>query len=108
MAKVNKSFKDHKVIDDLDINFYPGEIFCLLGHNGAGKSTTINLLTGLLTPSSGRISIMGMQYPYDVDEIRKNIGLCLQYNVLYDNLTIEEHLRFYYKIKNETDVQMEQ
>jgi len=43
---------------------------------------------------------LGLKYPDNVDEIRKNIGLCLQYNVLYDNLTIEEHLRFYYKIKN--------
>ena len=41
-----------------------------------------------------------MNYFDNIDEIRKNIGLCLQYNVLYDNLTVEEHLMFYYKIKN--------
>lgn len=41
-----------------------------------------------------------MKYPGEVEEIRKNIGLCLQYNVLYDNLSIEDHLKFYYKIKN--------
>ena len=40
-----------------------------------------------------------MRYPEDVDEIRKNIGLCLQYNVLYDSLTVEDHLRFYFRIK---------
>jgi ATP-binding cassette, subfamily A (ABC1), member 3 len=75
----------------------------LLGHNGAGKSTTINLLTGLLSSNSGAIEIMGRTFPDDTDEIRKNIGLCLQYNVLYDDLTIEEHLQYYYRIKNISD-----
>ena len=74
-----------------------------MGHNGAGKSTTINLLTGLLEVTSGNIDVLGLSYPNDVDEIRKDIGLCLQYNVLYDNLTIEDHLRYYYRVKNEDD-----
>lgn len=79
----------------------------MLGHNGAGKSTTINLLTGLLTPTEGSVEIMGMNYFENIDEIRKNIGLCLQYNVLYDNLTVEEHLMFYYKIKKSNDDNMD-
>ena len=81
------------------MKFYSSEIFCLLGHNGAGKSTTINLLTGLLKPNEGLIEILGMNYRYNLEQIRKNIGLCLQYNVLYDDLTIEDHLRFYARIK---------
>jgi ABC-type multidrug transport system ATPase subunit len=52
---VSKYFGEKKVIDNLSINFYESEIFCLLGHNGAGKSTTINLLTGLLSSNSGII-----------------------------------------------------
>ena len=94
-----KSFGKKKVIDDLSVNFYGGEIFCLLGHNGAGKSTTINLLTGLLQATSGNIDILGLSYPNDLDKIRQNIGLCLQYNVLYDHLTVEDHIRFYYRVK---------
>jgi ABC-type multidrug transport system ATPase subunit len=54
------------------------------------------------------IEILGQTYPNDTDDIRKNIGLCLQYNVLYDNLTIEEHLQYYYRIKNVDDTHMEQ
>ena len=48
MKNIVKKFGEKTVINDLSVNFYGGEIFCLLGHNGAGKSTTINLLTGLL------------------------------------------------------------
>ena len=59
---MSKSFKDNKVINNLSLNFYSSEIFCLLGHNGAGKSTTINLLTGLLTPNEGSVEILGMNY----------------------------------------------
>ena len=71
----------------------------MLGHNGAGKSTTINLLTGMLKPTNGNIELIGMNYDNNLNEIRKNIGLCLQYNVLYDDLTIENHLEYYCKIK---------
>ena len=62
MSNISKSFGEKKVITDLKMNFYPSEIFCLLGHNGAGKSTTINLLTGLLKANAGEIEILGMNY----------------------------------------------
>jgi ABC-type multidrug transport system ATPase subunit len=88
MKEVVKEFGEQRAVDGLTINFHGGEIFCLLGHNGAGKSTTINLLTGLLRPNSGKIDVLGLKYPGDVDQIRQNIGLCLQFNVLYDMLTV--------------------
>ena len=97
---MSKHFDKNEAIDLLNLNIYPSEIFCLLGHNGAGKSTAIKILTGLMTQTEGSVQILGMNYFDNIDEIRKNIGLCLQYNVLYDNLTVEEHLMFYYKIKN--------
>lgn len=70
-----------------------------MGHNGAGKSTAINILTGLLRKDSGKIIIDGKDLDEDLAGVRKSIGLCLQQNVLYDDLTIEDHLRYYCNIK---------
>lgn len=96
---VTRTFGSKEAVSDLTIKFYPNEIFCLLGHNGAGKSTAINLLTGILPVTKGQIELMGLNYRNDLDQIRQNIGLCLQYNVLYDELTVEDHLKFYAVIK---------
>jgi ABC-type multidrug transport system ATPase subunit len=76
-----------------------GEIFCLLGHNGAGKTTTINCLTGLLDITSGDCSIYGRSIRTDALEIRRSVGFCPQHNVLYDDLTVEEHLQLFAKMK---------
>jgi ATP-binding cassette subfamily A (ABC1) protein 3 len=83
------------------MNFFmrEGEIFCLLGHNGAGKTTTINCLTGLLDITSGDCSIYGRSIRTDALEIRRSIGFCPQHNVLYDDLTVEEHLQLFAKMK---------
>ena len=62
IKNLSKSFGEKEVIKNLKMKFYPSEIFCLLGHNGAGKSTTINLLTGLLRPNEGEIDILGLNY----------------------------------------------
>lgn len=67
MRGVVKEFGEQRAVDGLTVNFHGGEIFCLLGHNGAGKSTTINLLTGLLKPTEGNIKILGLKYPGDLD-----------------------------------------
>ncbi len=83
------------------MNFFmrEGEIFCLLGHNGAGKTTTINCLTGLLDITAGDCSIYGRSIRTDALEIRRSIGFCPQHNVLYDDLTVEEHLTLFAKMK---------
>lgn len=57
-----------------------GEIFCLLGHNGAGKTTIINMLTGLFAPSSGIATIYGLDVVTQMDEIRKTMGVCPQHD----------------------------
>lgn len=63
-------------VDGIDMCLYEKQIFCLLGHNGAGKTTTINLLTGMLPKSKGQILIEGRDIDYELDDIRKNVGLC--------------------------------
>lgn len=78
---------------------FKGQITALLGHNGAGKTTTISILTGLFPPSDGRALINGLSVVEDIDIIRTNLGICPQHNVLFDRLTVSEHLYFFSLLK---------
>ncbi|KAJ7308251.1 hypothetical protein JRQ81_008776 [Phrynocephalus forsythii] len=86
-------------VNGLSLDFYEGQITSFLGHNGAGKTTTMSILTGLLPPSSGTAYIMGRDICSDMDTIRKTLGMCPQHNVLFDILTVEEHIWFYGRLK---------
>ena len=86
-------------VDDLSLNIFKGQITALLGHNGAGKTTTISILTGLFPPSSGSANINGKSIIADMDAIRESLGLCPQHNVLFDRLTVKEHLEFFINLK---------
>lgn len=90
---------DRAAVNALSLNFYEGQITSFLGHNGAGKTTTISILTGLYPPTSGTAEIYGMDIRSDMDIIRQNLGTCPQFNVLFDNLTVYEHLWFYARLK---------
>lgn len=78
---------------------YKGQITALLGHNGAGKTTTLSILTGLFTPTEGAAYINGLSIVDDIDLIRTNLGICPQHNVLFDRLTVTEHLVFFALLK---------
>ena len=78
---------------------YKGQITALLGHNGAGKTTTLSVLTGLYPPTSGVARINGLHVVDDAEKIRRNLGICPQHNVLFDRLTVGEHLSFFGKLK---------
>ena len=71
----------------------------LLGHNGAGKSTTMSILTGLFPPTSGTAVVYGDDIRTNIEGVRKSPGLCPQHNVLFDDLTVEEHMWFYGLLK---------
>lgn len=79
-ANVSKKFGSFKAIDKLHMMLYENQIFCLMGHNGAGKTTAINLLTGQHKPSEGTVYINDgnreLDVRYDLAEIRLKIGLC--------------------------------
>jgi ATP-binding cassette subfamily A (ABC1) protein 1 len=85
--------------DNLHAAFFKGEIFVLLGHNGAGKTTALSQLCGLIAPTSGDARIFGMSIKTQMAEIRKKMGVCPQMNVLYDELTVNEHMILYARIK---------
>ncbi|XP_028299253.1 ATP-binding cassette sub-family A member 1 isoform X2 [Gouania willdenowi] len=82
-------------VNHLNLKFYEGQITSFLGHNGAGKTTTISVLTGLFPPTSGTVYIRGRDIRYNMDDIRRTLGVCPQHNVLFDILTVEEHVWFY-------------
>ncbi|XP_048464142.1 ATP-binding cassette sub-family A member 13-like [Rhincodon typus] len=101
LRSLTKEFK-HKgkvAVKDLNLDFYEGEITALLGPNGAGKTTTMSMLTGLHQPSSGTIYIRGRNMNREMSVIREELGVCLQHDVLFERLTVREHLLLYGIIK---------
>ncbi|KAJ6665350.1 hypothetical protein lerEdw1_004399 [Lerista edwardsae] len=96
---ITKVYESKAAVHNLNLNFYEGNITSLLGHNGAGKTTTISILTGLFPATSGTIFVYGKDIRTDQDIIRKNMGICMQHNVLFSYLTTKEHLLLYGKIK---------
>jgi len=89
---LKRTFGDFKAVDGINLKMYSGQIFALLGHNGAGKSTTISMLTGLIPPTGGKCQVFDRDLFSQMDEVRKNMGVCPQHDVLFDLLTPEEHL----------------
>lgn len=81
------------------MTMHPGEIFVLLGHNGAGKTSTISVLTGLLEPTKGQAEINTVTILDNNKEFRDNLGLCPQHNIHFQFLTVREHLTLYATLK---------
>nr|XP_023902088.1 ABC transporter A family member 1 isoform X2 [Quercus suber] len=86
-------------VNSLQLTLYENQILALLGHNGAGKSTTISMLVGLLTPTSGDAMVFGKNIITDMDEIRKTLGVCPQNDILFAELTVKEHLEIFAILK---------
>ncbi len=90
-----KKFGNFVANDNLTFKVYKGEIFGFLGANGAGKTTAIRILSGLLEPTSGKISVAGFNAYTQRDLIKANIGYMSQKFSLYDDLTVKENIRFF-------------
>lgn len=99
---------DKKVaVNNLNVNMYEDQITVLLGHNGAGKSTTMSMLTGLFKPTAGTAYIYGKDIQTDLKDIQSSLGFCPQHNVLFNELTVKEHITFFSKLKgmkNQKDI----
>uniref|UniRef100_A0A8C6M0S8 ATP binding cassette subfamily A member 12 n=1 Tax=Nothobranchius furzeri TaxID=105023 RepID=A0A8C6M0S8_NOTFU len=96
---LTKMYGDKAAIQNLNISFYESHVTSLLGHNGAGKTTTMSLLTGLYAPTSGSIEVYGKDMQANIDKVRRELGVCMQYDVLFDHMTTKEHLLLYGQIK---------
>ncbi len=92
---LTKKFGRFTAVDTISFSVDKGEIFGFLGANGAGKTTAMRMLTGLLLPTSGRASVAGFDVFTQTEEIKRNIGYMSQKFSLYEDLTIGENIDFY-------------
>ncbi|XP_028395322.1 ATP-binding cassette sub-family A member 3-like [Dendronephthya gigantea] len=89
-------------VNEVSLKMYEGQITVLLGHNGAGKTSLMSVLTGFYSPSGGTATVNGYDIRTSMDGVRSSLGLCPQHDVLYDTLTVKEHLWFFGRLKGMT------
>ena len=90
VRNLTKSFGGRRVVDGLSFDVEKGQVFALLGHNGAGKSTTIDLILGLKTPESGTAKILGMDAARNRKQVFERVGVQLQHTQYQSAITVEE------------------
>ena len=93
--ELTKRFGDFTAVDQVSFSVPPGQIFGFLGPNGSGKTTTIRMLLGLMKPSSGSASVLGLDVDKDAPRIRPRVGYMSQKFSLYNDLSVMQNLRFY-------------
>jgi len=105
---LSRRFGGFVAVDRLTFDVRRGEIFGFLGSNGAGKSTTIRMLCGLLTPTSGTASIDGVDVVRDPEGVKRRIGYMSQRFSLYEQLTVDQNIRFFAGIYGLTGARLDE
>jgi ABC-2 type transport system ATP-binding protein len=95
LRDLSKRFGDFRAVDGVSFDVEEGEVFGFLGANGAGKSTTIRMLCGLLAPSSGTARVLGVDVAKQPEEVKRRIGYMSQRFSLYEDLTVAQNIRFF-------------
>jgi ABC-2 type transport system ATP-binding protein len=95
---LTKEFGSIVAVKNIDLSVNHGEMFCLVGPDGAGKTTTIRLLCGILKPSSGKVKVLGFDVETHHAEVKKRIGYLSQRFSLYADLSIDENIEFFAEI----------
>ncbi|XP_022688047.1 ATP-binding cassette sub-family A member 3-like [Varroa jacobsoni] len=100
LVQISHRFGPIRALSNLSVDLYCNQITMLLGHNGAGKTTLMSILTGLIQPDHGEVFINGYSVRKHTRKARESLGFCPQHNVLFDKLTVMEHLVFFGKLKD--------
>lgn len=106
LHKISKAFEQVNAVREVSLVMERGSVFCLLGANGAGKSTLVSMIAGLAPPTHGHGFVAGMSIQEHSDQIRRNVGICPQDNILWPFLTAQEHVRLFSKLRGADDTQL--
>ena len=99
MKDIDKSFPGVHALDHVNFEVKRGEVHALMGENGAGKSTTMNMITGYIAPTSGTVLIDGVDMEEEPEKVRKNIGYLPENPPLYPDMRVREYLYFVAELK---------
>ncbi|MGO9481133.1 MAG: ATP-binding cassette domain-containing protein [Candidatus Kryptoniota bacterium] len=103
LRSVTKKFGDITAVNSLTLEVRKGEMFALVGPDGAGKTTTIRMLCGITVPTEGELSVLGYNLRSQAEEVRKRIGYLSQKFSLYGDLTVDENIEFFAEIHGVRD-----
>lgn len=98
IQSVTKQFGEVIAVDNLSLEVQKGEMYALVGPDGAGKTTTIRMLCGITKPTSGELAVLGFDVKKQIEEVRKRIGYLSQKFSLYGDLTVDENIEFFAEI----------
>jgi ABC-2 type transport system ATP-binding protein len=98
LHNVSKIFGDISAVNNLSLTINRGEMFALVGPDGSGKTTTIRMLCGIISPTQGELNVLGFNVQKQKDEVKKRIGYLSQKFSLYGDLTIDENIEFFAEI----------
>jgi len=103
---LTKQFGTFVAVDAISFEVYRGEIFGFIGANGAGKTTAMRMITGLLSPTSGEATVGGYEVTKSPEQVKRRIGYMSQRFSLYEDLTVNENIRFYGGVYGLSDAQI--